>query len=126
MSDIEERPSKRIKRQYANPTILIEKKQLIHRCICGYILCIGSYSHRQSCGKFDCNFIEYFTYIDNKAEIDEYKENLEKNINCSKPENNVFQTRIDILEIQKSNYEEKSKEYDNINKELTFLNKHYK
>lgn len=126
---------KRLKRCDANPSILFKK--LIHRCICGKILCYYGFSHRQYCGKFYCDFIDDNTYDETKKKINKFRlfiEELNKiNLNLNikniilkylKPSCEVFEDRINILEIQMSNYDDKCQEYKKICKELQFLNQY--
>jgi hypothetical protein len=131
---------KKLRRCNANPPEIVKKKviKFTHRCPgCREILCKGGFSHRQTCGKFECEVIDITTYEKTIQKISEFKFNilnlniliLNKNIKnlvleYLRPSKEVFEDRIETLEIQMSNYDDKCQEYKEICKELQFLNQY--
>jgi len=131
---------KKLRRCNANPPEIVKKKviKFTHRCPgCRKILCEGGFSHRQTCGKFDCEADIIIDEETNKK-ISEFKFNILKlnilslNLEIKKlvlgylgrPSKEVFKNRINTLEIQMSNYDDKCQEYKEICKELQFLTKY--
>ena len=109
------------------------EEKYINRCICGEILP----PHRQACGKFSCYLIDYMTYHETEEKINEFRLFIKKlnkiNLNLNikniileylKPSCEVFEDRLGILEIQKSNYDKNSQKYKELNKEIKFLNQY--